>query len=91
MIVYKYQLNLNPYEQGLALPVNSKVISFQMQNDIPTIWVQIPDQYANTDYRQFKIVATGEKIHDGYIYTNIGSVQHGEFVWHLFEVKYSNE
>lgn len=59
---------------------NGPVLAFQMQDDIPTIWIAVDEQKVD---RYFHLLGTGGKVPDNWDYC--GTVQERGFVWHLFE------
>lgn len=81
--IFKYPLTTIT---TLDLPRESQVVSFQIQDRTPTIWVL---QETNNEKisRTFFIVGTGWEItQENFEY--IGTAQDGYFVWHLFEQLY---
>ena len=80
--VWKYQLaNFNPLQARIS--VESKIVHFAMQNQVPTVWVEIVSDGA-LPLRTFEIFGTGHEIPD--YAKHVGTVQDGQFVWHLYEV-----
>lgn len=84
MKIFKYEI---PIEEKfyLELPSHSKILSFQIQNEKPYIWVLL-DENKILKHRYFNIVGTGN---DFEFYPNtmiyIGTIQIEPMVWHLFE------
>lgn len=83
--IYKYSLQMSDeFAWQVDMPMGSVILSFQVQNDTPTIWVsQYPDM-KEFETRKFFMVGTGHQFDGDSIY--IGTIQVGRFVWHLFEV-----
>jgi hypothetical protein len=81
MIILKYEV---PIEDNftIEIPDPFKILSFQVQNDRPYIWVQCEDINSKKDKVKFSIVGTGHEIYFHGFY--IGTVQLPPFVWHLF-------
>ena len=82
-VIYKYPLTLET-PQTLVLPIGSKVLSVQAQNDVPTVWVlqQEGDAAATTEVL-VAVIATGQPFEiENWNY--IDTVQIGGFVWHVF-------
>jgi hypothetical protein len=78
--IWKYRLR----EQGIEMPMDAKVLSVQLQDDIPHIWAMV-NPHRERELRNFVIIGTGQSFDD----TNmkyIGTYQHNPFVWHLFEI-----
>lgn len=72
----------------LDLPANSKILTFQAQNNKPFIWVLV-DQDNPPVTRYFTINGTGYEIEypvlDALIYIGTIQMSNGALVWHLFE------
>lgn len=89
MIVLRYPLS-NPKWYGygdtfeLDLPLNARVLTFQVQGWTPTIWVACEAAHP-TKTRTFAILATGQSTDEYEQY--IGTIQLNGLVWHLFEVR----
>jgi hypothetical protein len=64
------------------MPEGSAIYHVGQQHGSVIIWARI-DPEAETFERTFLIVGTGQDIPDGYCYH--GTVQIGDFVWHVFE------
>ena len=80
--IYKYQLELS---SEVEIPEGGKVLTFQYQNGIRTIWVLV-DTSNPPVKRKFLIQGTGWELPD-YDMEYIGTAQQGVlFVWHLFEL-----
>lgn len=86
MKIFKYAI---PMEEKftLELPIHSKILSFQIQNEQPFIWVLVdPDK--NLRPRYFTLVGTGYEFdHHPDTMKYIGTIQmaNGALIWHLFE------
>lgn len=88
MKIFKYEIPLK-YCFSILMPVHSKVVSFEVQNNIPMIWALV-NEFSTEVMRHFSIIATGEKINfDVEFNPYIGSIQLDGFVWHLFERAYT--
>lgn len=81
--IYKYSLNTNIPRFNLELPAQAKILSFQVQNTIPTIWVLVDTENTYVT-RSFEIYGIGHIINNTFE-NYIGTVQVGNYVWHLFE------
>jgi len=84
MKIFKYEIPIKD-TFNLELPAHSKILSLQLQNEKPYIWV-LHDENKVLKHRYFTIVGTGHEIEyhpDVMIY--IGTIQMGSLVWHLFE------
>ena len=81
--IWKYPIKLGP--QTIDMPKGSVIRHFALQNDIPTLWVEV-DSSAELVPRNFIIVGTGHTFENTSL-TYIGTVvgHEGVFVWHLFQ------
>jgi hypothetical protein len=77
--IWKYEIK----EQSVStdIPVGAKLLSFQMQNNIPTVWFEV-DPEERKEQRRFSLVGTGWKFMAG---GYLGTAQQGPLVWHLYE------
>lgn len=83
--IFKYPLRLSGGEQLVrTMPADAFPLHFAMQGDTPTVWCLVDPENAQID-RYFTVVGTGHPIPNGSSY--LGTCQHGQFVWHLFELK----
>ena len=82
--IYKYPITLDGGQ--VEIPLNSKILCFQMQRDVPTLWAMV-DTEMPTGLRTFRIFGTGSNINENSRVDYIGTVQVGIFVWHCFEEK----
>ena len=88
MNIWKYPLEVVP-QQILEMPFGSKILTVQVQQEIPCIWALVnPEIYL--DNREIRIVGTGHKFDDP-LFKYIGTFQQldGSLVWHVFEVGYN--
>jgi hypothetical protein len=73
-----------PYTQDVSMPEGAQILTVQMQDDTPTIWVLV-NPSADPDTRKFMLVDTGfNEVPPDAAY--IGTFQKGWFVGHVFEV-----
>ena len=91
-VIYKYPLEIGSTSH-ITMPKYAKILCVQMQHNVPTIWALHHDEAAEPDYetRTFRVVGTGELVPDDYNEDKaayIGTVQDGQYVWHIFEVNY---
>ena len=98
MKIYKYPIPmvvnsslLPAHKFTLELPKSgiriSKILAFQVKDDLPYIWAAIPDKpHDEMEKRNFEIYGTGQEIEYNRDRVYIGTIQLDEFVWHLFEV-----
>lgn len=86
MKIFKYEVFLlNSF--SICMPENSTILSFQVQNEKPYIWVLV-DEEKPIISRYFTIIGTGHYIElSKNVLKYIGTVlmNRDELVWHLFE------
>lgn len=87
MKIYKYLVPITD-EFTIEMPLGAKILSFQMQNEIPTIWAAVWEN-SSIEERSFCLRGTGHDIDMDLVKTYIGTIQmfKHNFVWHLFEMK----
>ncbi len=79
--IWKYKLD--GVVNDIQIPMEAKVLTVQVQNEVPHIWVLVsPENEVET--RKFMVVGTGHPFDDTSM-KYIGTFQDGPFVWHLFE------
>ena len=88
--IWKFEIPIKFYFE-IEMPVCARILSFQEQGCNLFIWV-IVDVNAATETRAFSIYGTGQPLLSSsmeHLGEYIGTAQqdHGQFVWHLFEVK----
>lgn len=87
-VIWKYKVQP---EFKLDLPVDAQVLSVNVQHDRPQMWVLL-DAEAPKVERQFISIATGERIGmEPLRYIGTFLIANGMLVFHLFEVRGSNE
>lgn len=86
MKIFKYEVQIQD-SIVIDLPIDSKILSFQVQNNKPYIWVLV-DPAKQTVSRYFTIIPTGTEIEyldDVLIYIGTIQMAQGALVFHLFE------
>ena len=79
--VWKYIVDFGRFQ--LDLPVDAEILTLQMQDGRPRLWVLVQPHNRN-ETRHFQMLTTGS--HNAPISRRyIGTVQDGLYVWHLFE------
>ena len=83
MSIWKYELRVTP-EQTIEMPFKSKILTIQVQHEIPCLWALVDPDLHNV-LRDICIRGTGHKF-DG-LGEYIGTFQQadGSLVWHVFE------
>lgn len=84
--IYKYTVEIED-DQVIEIPKGGVILSVQMQDGLPRIWVQV-DTGNLVEDRYFAVFGTGQPIADNIHYVYIGTfqMQAGALVFHLFEV-----
>jgi len=84
--IYKYPLKITPV-QDIEIPSGSTLLSVQVQNELPCLWVLILDTTARKTVIRLRTVLTGEQINDGFIGISkfLGTYQIRGFVGHVFQ------
>jgi hypothetical protein len=70
----------------LDLPIGARVLTAQIQNDVPCLWVLVNPNTAK-EPRTFYVIGTGHELPVDIALTYISTFQQygGALVWHLFE------
>jgi hypothetical protein len=86
MNIWKYEIPIKD-DFTLEMPKDSKILSFQLQKDIPQLWA-IVDENAEKEIREFKLLGTGLSFKKeellGYNFVGIIQMYDGDFILHLF-------
>jgi len=81
--IFKYPLLEIP-SQIVTMHQGSRILSIQVQNRILCIWALV-DEDMPLKKHKILIFGTGQEIDTEFILTFMGTVQMGNFVWHVFE------
>jgi len=82
-VIYKYQLFVTDAQQ-IEMFQDAKILCVQVQDGRPCIWAQGNPNLPYTR-RKIRIFGTGNHIYDDEFLVYLGTVQIGEFVWHVYE------
>lgn len=87
MLIYKYPVPITD-RFTIEMPINAKILSFQLQYEIPNIWVAVLPN-SSLEERKFNLVGTGNDIYMDNVKSFIGTIIMftDRLVWHLFEMK----
>ena len=98
-VIFKYPILPGLYrgDSELDLPLGAQVLTFQEQNDTPTLWVRFDKAQQTTQKRKFRVVFTGEDFETASLSTRnyarelphygyIGTCTCNGLVLHCFEV-----
>ena len=80
---FKYVLDFT-HEQAISMPAGAEVLCVQMQGGNPCIWAVV-DERMPLQERKFYIHGTGHPIAGLAVKRYIGTVQDGQYVWHVYE------
>ena len=81
--IWKFPLKVADL-QTISMPVDTKLLSVQSQNGIMCLWALVDPQHPRSEFRAIRIFGTGLKC-DVAPDRFIGTVQIGQFVWHVFD------
>lgn len=82
--VWKYELTVKDVNH-LEIPKGGKILTLQVQNDTPCIWILV-DSEAEKETRRFGLIGTGHFTrHENIEYVGTFQMYHGNLVWHVFE------
>jgi hypothetical protein len=81
--VFKYSFEINDVIT-LDLPKDSEILSAQIQNGIPCMWVLVEEK-APLKKRTFKLFNTGVQIKEPGMLDYVATIQNGAIVFHIFE------
>ena len=85
-IIWKYSIATPINEFSIEMPKDSKVLTLQLQNGIPQMWVlvNVKNIEQKCVLKKFCMYGTGIKFKNNTL-TYIGTYQLGSYVFHLFE------
>ena len=79
--IWKYPLpHISSHD--MRMPSGAELVHVEVQHDVITIWA-IVDPAAPLADRRIEVYGTNHDIAPEHIY--VGSLQHGPFVWHVFD------
>jgi hypothetical protein len=61
--IYKYSLSSHT-AQDIEMPVGARILTVQVQNDVPVIWAVVDPSTKYIDILTFLTLATGELVDD---------------------------
>lgn len=95
--VFKYVLNYSWEGTILELPINSKILHAREQGEDVCIWVELDQYEEKKEKHEFKLFTTGQEIPGGlaisekYEYIGTASLQHGNFIIHIYKIIRENQ
>lgn len=81
--VWKYEFPITDHF-SIPLPSGARVLTAQMQGDVPVMWVEVDEQAARTP-RHFHVIGTGNPFPQFLALNYIATIQERRFVWHVYE------
>lgn len=85
-VIWKYELRFSG-QVTLNLPENARILSCQMQRNVPCLWVIVNPAKEKVE-RTFRVIGTGHFFDpDSRDLEYIATVQGHALVWHIFELK----
>ena len=81
--VYKYALALG--FNKVTMPVDSQILTVQMQDDCIQLWALVDLAQSIELPRQFIVFGTGQRLAHDPVGNYIATVQSRGLVWHVFE------
>lgn len=86
MRIFKYSLAITDL-QIIALPVESRILTVQMQHNQPTLWAMVDESITHKEARKIAIYGTGNPMpNEPGTYISTFQSYGGDKVWHVFEV-----
>ena len=82
--IHKYTLQLTEW-QSIQMPAESKILTIQMQNGVPCMWVEV-DTSLQSVTRKFLTVGTGHAINDEVVYLGTYQLYSGGLIMHVMEL-----
>lgn len=80
--IHKYPMSFAT-QQKIEIHGFADIISLQMQNGVPCLWAMVDTKNEKIPVN-FRVYGTGQEIPINLKLKPIGSVQCGEYVWHVF-------
>ena len=84
MVIYKYPVTLG--DTWISVPVGTKFVGAINQNGMFSVYALQPGIGTDFTTRKVSLVGTGQSIY-GEVLTYIGSIQDGDLVWHVLEMR----
>jgi len=75
-----------PVDDVLDLPAGAEILTVQVQDDVPRLWVLVNPDYTETEPRRICTYGTGHPIEGDVEYIGTFQLRDGSLVFHVFEV-----
>ena len=86
--IWKFVLKFTNIQE-ISMPINSEILTVQMQKDNICLWVLVNSKEEDTEERTFEINGTGipfcSSDEDKRIYIGTVQMSGGSLIWHIFE------
>lgn len=82
--IWKYKLRIEK-SQEIEFPENAKILTAQVQDNIPCIWAEVDDSKAKKEIKTFYLIPTGEEVNNGSRYIATLPFNNGKIIQHLYE------
>jgi len=81
-----WKFELRDFCNKIKMPKGSKVLTAQLQNEMPCIWAEVDSFETDLENRYFYLIGTGQQFPDNEV-EYISTVQADALVWHIYEIK----
>ena len=87
--IWKFELTIED-RQTVSIPAGATILTIQVQNDIPCLWVLVDPSVNEKEHRVIQIIGTGHSIKEddfwrSYKYISTFQFLNGDLVLHAFE------
>lgn len=82
--IWKFPLTLTDVQE-IILPAGARLLTVQLQDNVPCLWALVNDYIGLTQVRTIEIHGTGNPIEGNHQRRYIATFQQPPFVWHVFE------
>ena len=84
--IWKYPILVQDYFE-IAMPIGAQILTVQMQNGVPCIWVVVKSGIdVASENRRFTVHGTGHPVGENEKYIGTFQMANGALVFHTFEV-----
>ena len=85
--IWKYTLDVTD-EQSVVLPSGSRLLTVQVQNEIPTIWAEVDTEALDRERYTLRTYGTGHWVDDDPgVYLGTYQLMEGRLVFHVYHAK----
>jgi hypothetical protein len=84
IMIWKY--TLIPNRAIIEMPMGAKILTVQVQRNVPRIWAMVNPEETQREKRIFQVYGTGHKMKSvPGIYIGTFQIDEGRFIYHVFE------